>query len=74
VKRGKRVFDDKEFADSLAGQFSRKKVLTPRQIAAMKKLLLSYREQIQDYASRAEKLGLPLSAPEKRTKRSKPRH
>ena len=74
VKRGKRTFDDKEFADSLTGQFSRKKTLSSRQVAAMKKLLLSYREQIQDYAARAEKLGLPLSAPEKRTKGSKPRH
>ena len=73
VKRGKRTFDDKEFAESLSGQYSRKKSLTPRQIAAMKKLLLSYREQIQDYAIRAERLGLPLSAPEKRTKGGKAR-
>jgi DNA topoisomerase-1 len=68
VKRGKRTFDDKEFADSLIGQFSKRKSLTPRQVAAMKKMLLSYREQISDYASRAEKLGLAVSAPEKRRK------
>ena len=68
MKRGKRTFDDKEFAESLAGQFSKKKSLTPRQVAAMKKLVLSYRDQITDYASRAEKLGLPLTAPEKRRK------
>jgi DNA topoisomerase-1 len=73
VKRGKRTFDDKEFADSLSGQFARRKSLTPRQMAAMKKLLLSYREQIQDYAVRAEKLGLPVSAPEKKRKGGKPR-
>ena len=73
VKRGKRTFDDKEFADSLTGQFARRKSLTPRQVAAMKKLLLSYREQIQDYALRAEKLGLPLSTPEKRRKGGKSR-
>ena len=40
VKRGKRTFDDKEFADSLIGQFSKRKSLTPRQVAAMKKMLL----------------------------------
>ena len=73
VKRGKRTFDDKEFADSLSGQFVRRKTLTPRQVAAMRKLLLSYREQIRDYAARAEKLGLPLSAPEKKRKGGKPR-
>ena len=73
VKRGKRTFDDKEFADSLAGQFARRKSLTPRQVSAMKKLLLSYREQIPDYASRAVKLGLPESAPEKKRKGGKVR-
>jgi hypothetical protein len=73
VKRGKRTFDDKEFADSLSTQYARRKSLTPRQVAAMKKLLLSYREQIQDYASRAEKLGLPLNAPEKARKGGKSR-
>ena len=73
VKRGKRTFDDKEFADSLSGQFARRKTLTPRQVAAMRKLLLSYREQIPDYAARAEKLGLPLSAPEKKRKGGKSR-
>ena len=73
VKRGKRTFDDKEFADSLAGQFAQKKSLSPRQVAAMKKLLLSYREQIQDYAARAEKIGLPLTAPAKTRKGGKAR-
>jgi DNA topoisomerase-1 len=73
VKRGKRTFDDKEFADSLSVHFARRKSLTPRQVAALKKLLLSYREQISDYAARAEKLGLPLTAPEKRTKGGKSR-
>ena len=73
VKRGKRTFDDKEFADSLSGQYARRRSLTPRQVAAMKKLLLSYREQIQDYASRAEKLGLPLTASEKGRKGGKSR-
>ena len=62
VKRGKRVFDDREFADSLTNQFSRRKTLTPRQVAALKKMLLSYREQIQNFAARAERLGLSAAS------------
>ena len=58
VKRGKRTFDDKEFAESLKTQFARRKTLTSRQVAALKKMLVSYREQIRDFAARAEKLGL----------------
>ncbi|MBE6397085.1 MAG: type I DNA topoisomerase [Lentisphaerae bacterium] len=73
VKRGKRTFDDREFAGSLSGQFVRRKTLTPRQVSAMKKMLFSYREQIQDYAARAAKLGLPTSAPEKKRKGGKSR-
>ena len=74
VKRGKRTFDDKEFADSLAGQFARRKTLTPRQVAALKKMLISYREQIRDFASRAERLGLSSAqAGAKRRKGGRPR-
>ena len=74
VKRGKRTFDDKEFADSLADQFARRKTLTPRQVAALKKMLITYREQIRDFATRAEKLGLPSAqAGAKRRKGSMPR-
>ena len=62
VKRGKRTFDDKEFADSLTSQFSRRKTLTPRQVAAMRKMIVSYREQIQDFAARAERLGLSAAS------------
>jgi len=58
VKRGRRTFDDKEFADSLTNQYGRRKTLTPRQVAAMRKMLVSYREQIGDFAARAERLGL----------------
>ena len=74
VKRGKRTFDDHEFADSLKGQFARRKTLTPRQVAALKKMILSYREQIKDFAARAEKLGLSAApAGAKRRKGGKPR-
>ena len=61
VKRGKRVFDDKEFADSLKSQFKRRKSLTPRQVTALKKLLASYHEQIADFENRAKEFGISVS-------------
>ena len=76
TKRGRRTFDDKEFADSLAKQFSVRKMLTPRQVMAIKKLLSSYREQIPDFSSRAARLGISVAASTgaKRGKGGKPRH
>jgi len=62
VKRGKRVFDDREFAESLQGQFARRKTLTPRQVAALKKMLVSYREQISDFEARAKPLNFPAAS------------
>lgn len=59
VKRGKRTFDDKDFADSLKTQFARRKSLTPRQVAALKKMLRQYGNQIADFDERAKRLGFP---------------
>jgi DNA topoisomerase-1 len=58
VQRGKRVWDDREFVDSLSRQFEGKKSLSPRQVMALKKLLRRYAEQVPDYAARATELGL----------------
>ena len=74
VKRGKYTYDDKEFAESLASQFARKKALSVKQVAALKKLVLSYRDQIHDYARRAESLGLALAPPEKKAKGGRKRN
>ncbi len=46
VKRGKRVFDDKEFAESVAAQFKRNGALSPRQRAAISKMLGRYKDQV----------------------------
>lgn len=59
VKRGKRVFDDKDFAESLKAQFGRRKILTSRQVAALKKLLVPYKDQIGNFEERAKRLGFP---------------
>ena len=46
VKRGKRVFDDKEFAQSVTDQFKRNGTLSPRQRAAISKMLSRYKDQV----------------------------
>ncbi len=58
VQRGKRAWDDREFAESLARQFEGKKTLSPRQVLALKKLLRRYSPQIPGYEERASELGL----------------
>jgi DNA topoisomerase I len=57
--RGKRKWDDAEFADSLRKQYAARKSLTPRQRAALKKVIARYHEQIPDYAEKQAVLGLP---------------
>ncbi len=69
TKRGNRTWDDAEFADSLRKQYSARKTLTPRQRAALKKVLAKYHEQIPDYHEKQEALGLP--APKAAAKGSK---
>ena len=49
VKRGKRVFDDKLFFESLSRQFGVKRALSDKQRAAMKRMIKKYREQIPGY-------------------------
>ena len=60
VSRGKKKFDDKEFAESLTVQFLQRKMLSPRQVAALKKMLISYRDQIKDFGEKAERLGISV--------------
>lgn len=74
VKRGKRTFDDKEFAESLRGQFARRRTLTARQVAALKKLVASYREQISNFDERAKGIGLTATSAKRAARRgAKPR-
>jgi len=58
VTRGKRTFDDKEFFESLAQQFTRQHALSPRQRIAMKRLAFRYKAQITGFEAYAQKLGL----------------
>jgi nitrous oxide reductase accessory protein NosL len=66
VKRGKMVFNDKDFYDSLAGQFSRQQSLTFRQRAAMKRLVFRYKGQIPKFEDYAAQLGLNKKATDKK--------
>jgi len=58
VQRGKRLFDDRAFYESLKGHFDSKGRLSDRQRAALKKMVKRYRGQIPDYDSIAEKCGI----------------
>ncbi len=48
VTRGKRVFDDKLFYQSLSQHYGRKKFLSFRQKAALKKMYEKYKDQIRE--------------------------
>jgi DNA topoisomerase-1 len=58
VQRGKRTWDDREFYESLDRQFKQKKSLSPRQVAAMRKMAARYASAIPDFADHAERLNL----------------
>lgn len=58
-KRGRRVYDDKQFAESIRRQFEERRSLSPKQLGALKKLLSRYHEQIPDYGEWQKKLDLP---------------
>jgi len=71
VKRGKRVFDDKEFIDSLSSQFKGKGTLSDRQVSALKRTISKYASQIGNYAGLQEQHSLPaprVSKPKKEEK------
>jgi len=59
VKRGKREFNDQEFHDSLSGQFAGKGALSEKQVAALKKMMARYADQIPGYDTVRELYGLP---------------
>jgi hypothetical protein len=57
-KKGKKVYDDKGFVKSLADQYARRHSLSARQVMALKRVAVAYRDKIPDYESKAEALGL----------------
>lgn len=63
AKKGKRTYDDKAFVDSLAEQFARRKMLSERQAAALRRMVSVYRAEIPDVEEKAKALGIELKAP-----------
>ena len=47
VRRGRRSFDDREFVASVSAQFGSRGTLTERQLAALDRIFLRYRDQIE---------------------------
>jgi hypothetical protein len=68
VKRGKREFNDESFYNSLKSQYEMKGSLTPKQVAALKKMVARYGYLIPNYDDLMEKYGLP---PAKQPKKKK---
>ncbi len=60
VKRGNSEFNDKTFYESLAGQFETKGTLSDKQVAALKRIIARYPEQIPDSAAAFERYGITL--------------
>ena len=58
VQRGKRTFDDKQFYESLSKHFQTRKMLSPRQLAALKRMVQRYRDQVPNYERLVERWDL----------------
>jgi len=58
ARKGKKVYDDRGFVDSLCEQYKRRHSLSPRQVMALRRVAVAYRDKIPDFESRSEGLGL----------------
>lgn len=71
VKRGRKVYDDQEFCQSLTTQLDTKHFLTARQFEALKKTVRVYQAQIPNYTELAAKHG--IKAASARPRRASPK-
>jgi len=62
ARRGRRVYNDQEFAESLKNQWECRRSLSPRQTSALRRVIVSYRDQIPVFAEVADRLGLTAVA------------
>jgi len=58
VRRGRRTYNDQEFVSSLRDQYARRSSLSPRQVLALRRVCVNYREQIPSFEQEADRLGL----------------
>lgn len=69
TRKGKKVYDDKGFVDSLSDQFARRRTLSSRQIMALRRVAVAYKDRIVDFDKYAGELGL-TDVPSSRDKRA----
>jgi hypothetical protein len=60
--RGRKVYDDREFLDSLRRQHRQGRTFSSRQWEALQKVVTKYAAQIADFATRSQALGLQAGA------------
>ena len=58
VRRGRRVYNDEEFVSSLRDQYARRSSPSPRQVLALRRVCVNYRDQIPTFEEVADRLGL----------------
>ena len=58
AKKGKKVYDDQGFVQSLAEQYARRHSLSARQVMALRRVAVAYKDKIPGYAEKAAELGL----------------
>ena len=58
ARRGRRVYNDAEFVASLRDQYARRSSLSPRQVLALRRVCVNYKDQIPMFEEVADRLGL----------------
>lgn len=58
ARRGRRTYNDAEFASSLRDQYARRSSLSPRQVQALRRVCVNYKDQIPTFEEVADRLGL----------------
>ncbi|MGN0854013.1 MAG: type I DNA topoisomerase [Kiritimatiellia bacterium] len=58
AKKGRKVYDDQGFVQSLAEQYAQRHSLSTRQVMALRRVAVAYKNKIPGYAEKAAELGL----------------
>ena len=69
AKRGKKLYDDKTFIESLRAQYAKRRSLSMRQALALRRVVVSYRDQIPDFEAKAAEYGLSSTEDGRRRKK-----
>ena len=58
TKRGRFTYDDKKFVESITGQFADRSSLSEKQVAAFEKIIMKYKDQIENSEARFKELDI----------------